>query len=92
MLVEIHPRVSVETLEDEFDVLACERLRVDSESGSVFPIFFVDPLLLLLVIAIKRIVDQFIGKQISVNAAGNGGVVPIRFSDFTELPASMDLR
>ena len=75
-----------------FNVFALDRLRGDSETGSVFPISLANPLLFLFVVAIKRIVDQFVGKQIGVNAAWYGRVVPVRFPDLAELPALIDLR
>ena len=69
-----------------------ERLWRDAERRSVFPVGLADPLLLLFIVAIKRIVDQFVGKQIGVNAAWYGRVVPVRFPDLAELPALINLR
>ena len=91
MFIEIDVCVSVETFEDELDVFALERLWADCENGSVFPIFLFDPLLLLFVIAIKRIVNQFVGKQIGVYAPGYGRIVPIRFSALPKLPSGVNL-
>src|ERR1043165_1620281 len=91
LLVEIDLRVRVETFEDELDVSPCQRRRSDFERRLVLPILLVDPLLLLLVVAIKRIVDQLVCEQVRVDATGHGGAVPVRFSDLTKLPAGVNL-
>ena len=90
LLVQVNSGVSVEALEDELHILSFERRRSNSESRPVFPISLADPLLLLFVVAIKGILDQFVCEQIGVNAAGHGRVVPISFSDLTKLPSGVN--
>jgi hypothetical protein len=45
-------------------------------------------MLLLFVVAIKWVVDEFVREQINVHAAGYARSVPIGFSRFAELPPS----
>ncbi len=68
-LIDIDVGIGVEAFEKELDMLAREGLGVDVEPRPVFPVLFVDPLLVVFVGAVKRILDLVIGQQVGMDRA-----------------------
>ena len=94
--VEINLRSGIETVKDKVDIRASEQGGRDVESIAVFPTGILNPLQLGLVIAIKRIFDLLVGKQIEMHVAGNRCRQPSGFGvlwsgcDLAELPTMIE--
>ena len=59
-IVEPDICVSIEAVKHQLDLFSLEQCGCGVERGLVLPIRFSDPLQLLFVVAIERIVDQFV--------------------------------
>ena len=74
--VEVDLCGGVEAVEDEVDIGAGKQSRRDIKVEPVLPAFVLDPLQLRLVVAVEGVFDLFVGEQIEVNVAGDGGGEP----------------
>ncbi len=78
LAVQLHLRVGVEAVEDQFDVLARQRGGIHLKSSAVFPVGEPDPLQPRFVVAIERIGNQLGLQQVGLDYTWHRRRMPVR--------------